>query len=166
MAEGTAGRGIEIIGALQEAGLLRLAGPTDPTAQIIGALSEAGLLGTPAPTGETAAVGHANAEPVFVAPAPKVDDEAFLGEVTRIETSLKSGAGQVVLFNDSPLQWKGEYMIDFPPNSKDWIPDIDRIIAARGAGLSVAASVKITAVSAPGAYVGMLQLLRAQFRLG
>ena len=170
MADDSGGQAIEIIGALQEAGVLRVARATsEPAAQIITALSEAGLFATPSSTSEPAAQGRALADPVSVAPAepePKVDDEAYLGDIKRITTSLLSGSGQVVLSNNSPPRWKGDYFIDFPPNSKDWIPEIDRIIAAPRGGLYVEAAVKITSVSRPGAYVGKLTLLRAQFPLG
>ncbi|HEY7604452.1 MAG TPA: hypothetical protein VH760_09330 [Gaiellaceae bacterium] len=170
MADDSGGQAIEIIGALQEAGVLRAARTTsEPAAQIIAALSEAGLLATPHTASEPAAPGRALAPAVSVAPAepePNVGDEAYLGDVRRITTSLLSGSGQVVLSNNSPPRWKGDYFIDFPPNSKDWIPEIDRIVAAPRQGTYVEAAVKITSVSRPGVYVGKLTLLRAQFPLG
>jgi hypothetical protein len=102
MADDSAGQAIEIIGALQGAGLLRAAPTTsEPAAQIITALSDAGLLATSPSTAEPAARGRALADAVSVAPStepePKVDDEAYLGDVRRITTTLLSGSGQVVL---------------------------------------------------------------------
>ena len=169
MTDEPAGQASEIISALQGAGLLRAARATsEPAAQIITALSEAGLLATAPSTSEPAAQGRPLAEPVTVAPiepAPKVDDEAYLGDIRVITTALLGDGGQIVLSNYAPPRWKGDYYIDLPPNSKDWIQEIDRIIGAPREGLYVEGSVKITEVAAPGSYVGKLTLLRVRFPL-
>ena len=98
---------------------------------------------------------------------PKVDDEAFLGNVTRISISgSRYGTWRVDLTSDSPARWKGVYGIEVPPNQEEWIPEIDRIIASPREGIVVEAGVKITQVYGPGSYGGRLQMLRAHFPLG
>ena len=169
MADDSAGQAIEIVGALHEAGLLRAAGArtsSEPAAQIITALSEAGLFGTPpsSTSGEPAAVGVGLAPAAVVAePEPKVDDEAYLGDVRRI-TRMR---GQVILSNYSPPRWIGDYVLNFPPNIEDWLLDIDKIIAAPRQGLFVDGAVKITEVpdASRRAYVGRLTELRPTYTL-
>lgn len=174
MADDSAGQAVEIIGALQEAGLLRATRSTsNPAAQIISALSEAGLLQAPTGTGGTAAPGRAIAEAGVVAPstpqppplpAPKVGDEAFLGGIRRVTRSYGSPGGQVFLVNDSPPQWVGNYALDFPPNDVGLLPGFDAILAApRELRVHAIAAVKITKVSGPGSYQGKLTLLRADW---
>jgi hypothetical protein len=165
--------GIEIVGALSEAGLLRTAPvASEPAAQVIRALGEAGLLRSPPTTaGEAAIPGRAyvDASATVAAPPPPpeptVDQEVYLGHVTGILVSPgPTGSAQITLTNSATL-WKGNYMLDFPPNHEGWLPELNRITAAPRGSVSVSAGVKVTKVSAPGYYLGKLYLLRAQYAL-
>jgi len=170
MADDTAGQAIGIIGALQDAGLLRVGrSPSEPAAQIIGALAEAGLLRASPSASEPPAEGRALAEAVAVVPPPpepKVGDEAFLGDVRAIRNAIGPiGAGQVSLVNYATL-YKGTYQLDFPPNDPGWLPQIDKIIMAPRKGLYVTALVRVTTVGRSGeAYAGTLTQLEASYSL-
>ena len=164
---------IEIVGALSEAGLLRTARvASEPAAQVIRALSEAGLLRSPPTTaGEAAIPGRAYVEASATVappppPEPTVDQEVYLGHVTGIEVSPgPTGSAQITLTNSATL-WKGNYMLDFPPNHTGWLPELHRITAAPRGSVYVTAGVKVTKVSTtPGNYLGELYLLRAQYTL-
>ena len=75
-----------------------------------------------------------------------------------------TGTAQITLTNSATL-WKGNYMLDFPPNHEGWLPELHRITAAPRGSVYVAAGVKVTSVSTPGNYVGKLSLLRAQYTI-
>ena len=156
MADDPGTEAIGIIGALNEAGLLRTApSVSQPAAEVIGALVEAGVLST--------VLSTPTPPPP---PEPKVGDEIFLANVTRIELGFGGSAGvSHVQLTNSAAQGSGEahYSLLFPPNDEKWLPGIDTIILSPRKPW-VVASVKITALATPGPNC-ILQALRAAYSI-
>lgn len=140
MPDDPAAEAIGIIGALDAAGLLQGVRPETTSAHaIIGALHEVGLLradvstapAPPAPTGRQAG------DKVVVSPITYVDKY--------INTEAAGYDVRVRVVNDPSGGTPTTYRLDFPPNDEEWLPEIDKIIAAPKP-LRVLASVEITDV--------------------
>jgi hypothetical protein len=130
MPDDPAAEAIGIIGALNAAGLLQ-GGRSDASSAyaIIGALHEAGLIradGGTAPAAAPASTGRQAGDKVFVSPITYVDKY--------INAEASGGTPTT-------------YELDFPPNDEEWLPEIDKIIAAPKP-LRVLAYVEITNVYA------------------
>jgi hypothetical protein len=128
MADDPAGQAIGIIGALQEAGLLRT-GTSEPAAELIGALSEAGLLAGAPSTPEPPAPPEPEPLPL---PQPQVGDVVWAPIVRGVNKFIDAVSGKVTVRLTADPRVEGEptfqYYLEFPPNDESWLPEIDKII--------------------------------------
>lgn len=152
MTDDPGGQAIEIIGALDAAGLLQRQGVADAsTSGIIGALAQAGLLragerNTPAPP-----------------PGPQVGDIVRVDYIRGVGKYVNPTAGEkYVRLAHSPVQGTTViYYLDFPPNDEKWLPEIDKIIAAPKP-VQVLAYVEITVVGTTEIHHGKLVSLSVE----
>jgi hypothetical protein len=144
MPDDPAAEAIGIIGALNAAGLLQ-GGRSDASSAyaIIGALHEAGLIradGGTAPAAAPASTGRQAGDKVFVSPITYVDKYINAEAAPAYDVRVR-------VVNDPSGGTPTTYELDFPPNDEEWLPEIDKIIAAPKP-LRVLAYVEITNVYA------------------
>jgi hypothetical protein len=134
---------IEIIGALNNAGLLRTGasgGPESPAASgaigIIGALRDAGLLAT-GTVGLTA--------PPDPQQGPQVGDIVRAGEIRQINKLITpDGTKKISFLSKQPEgRWWSVYC-DFPPNDDHWLAEIENVLASPKPSVVLSVLVEVT----------------------